>query len=74
MNFKQKLAKLQDIVSVLREVDCTAKTPLHETDYNWRIEPGISGPSRCISDIGTHWMDTIQHVLGAKITEVCAPL
>ncbi len=47
---------------------------LYETDYNWRIEPEISGPSRCISDIGTHWMDTVQHVLGAKITEVCADL
>jgi predicted dehydrogenase len=47
---------------------------LYETDYNWRIEPEISGPSRCISDIGTHWMDIVQCVLGAKITEVCADL
>ncbi len=30
---------------------------LYETDYNWRIEPEISGPSRCIADIGpTGWM------------------
>lgn len=47
---------------------------LFETDYNWRIEPEVSGPSRCISDIGTHWMDTVQHVLDSKITEVCADL
>jgi predicted dehydrogenase len=47
---------------------------LYETDYNWRIEPEISGPSRCISDIGTHWMDIVQCVLNAKITEVCADL
>jgi predicted dehydrogenase len=47
---------------------------LFETDYNWRIDPEISGPSRCVSDIGTHWMDAVQHVLGAKITEVCADL
>ena len=30
MNLKQRLAKLQDIVVVLKEVDCTAKAPLHE--------------------------------------------
>ena len=47
---------------------------LYETDYNWRIEPEISGPSRCIADIGTHWMDAVQCILGAKITEVCADL
>lgn len=47
---------------------------LYDTDYNWRIEPEISGPSRCISDIGTHWMDIVQCILGAKIIEVCADL
>lgn len=47
---------------------------LYETDYNWRIEPEISGPSRCIADIGSHWMDAAQTVLGAKIVEVCADL
>lgn len=47
---------------------------LFETDYNWRIEPEISGPSRCMADIGSHWIDSVQTVLGAKITEVCADL
>jgi len=47
---------------------------LFETDYNWRIEPEVSGPSRCISDIGTHWMDAVQHILGSRITDVCADL
>jgi len=47
---------------------------LFETDYNWRIEPEISGPSRCIADIGSHWMDIVQHVLDAKIVEVCSDL
>ncbi|HHW48496.1 MAG TPA: Gfo/Idh/MocA family oxidoreductase [Clostridiaceae bacterium] len=47
---------------------------LFDTDYNWRIEPEISGPSRCIADIGSHWMDAVQTVLNAKITEVCADL
>ncbi len=47
---------------------------LYDTDYNWRIEPEICGPSRCIADIGTHWMDAVQTVTGAKIVEVCADL
>jgi predicted dehydrogenase len=47
---------------------------LYETDYNWRIEPDISGPSRCVADIGSHWMDAVQHVVGARIVEVCADL
>jgi Predicted dehydrogenases and related proteins len=47
---------------------------LFETDYNWRIEPEVNGPSRCIADIGSHWMDAVQTVTGAKITEVCADL
>ena len=47
---------------------------LYDTDYNWRIEPEICGPSRCIADIGTHWMDAVQTVTGAKIIEVCADL
>lgn len=47
---------------------------LYETDYNWRIEPEVSGPSRCIADIGSHWMDAVQTVLGAKIVEVCGDL
>lgn len=47
---------------------------MYETDYNWRLESEICGPSRAIADIGTHWMDSVQHVTGAKITEVCADL
>lgn len=47
---------------------------LFDTDYNWRIEPEVSGPSRCMADIGSHWMDTAQTVVGSKITDVCADL
>lgn len=47
---------------------------LFETDYNWRIEPEISGTSRCIADIGSHWIDCVQMVTGGKITEVCSDL
>lgn len=47
---------------------------LYDTDYNWRLEPDIGGPSRAIADIGSHWMDAAQVVTGGKIVEVCADL
>jgi predicted dehydrogenase len=47
---------------------------LYETDYNWRVEPEVCGSSRCIADIGSHWMDAVQTVTGARITAVCADL
>jgi predicted dehydrogenase len=45
---------------------------LYETDYNWRIEPEYAGISRCVGDIGSHWMDLAQTMTGSKIVEVCA--
>ncbi|MCL6087679.1 MAG: Gfo/Idh/MocA family oxidoreductase, partial [Actinobacteria bacterium] len=47
---------------------------LYQTDYNWRIDKNSGGASRCIADIGSHWMDTVQEVLGDKIVEVCSDL
>jgi predicted dehydrogenase len=47
---------------------------LYPTDYNWRLEPEICGVSRCVADIGSHWMDAVQHVTGSRIVEVCADL
>jgi predicted dehydrogenase len=45
---------------------------LYDTDYNWRIESAESGSTRAVSDIGSHWMDLVQHVTGLEITEVFA--
>ena len=47
---------------------------LYDTDYNWRIEPEVCGVSRCVADIGSHWMDAVQHITGTKIVEVCSDL
>jgi len=47
---------------------------LYKTDYNWRVEKDLGGASRCIADIGSHWMDTVQTVLADKIIEVCSDL
>ncbi|HEX9006950.1 MAG TPA: Gfo/Idh/MocA family oxidoreductase [Bacteroidota bacterium] len=46
----------------------------YDTDYNWRLEPEISGASRAVADIGSHWCDLIQFVTGLKIRSVCADL
>jgi predicted dehydrogenase len=45
-----------------------------DTDYNWRLLPQEGGRLRAVADIGTHWMDTVSFILGAKITSVFADL
>jgi predicted dehydrogenase len=47
---------------------------LYDTDYNWRIESKDNGALRAMGDIGSHWMDMIQHVTGLKISDVCCDL
>ena len=43
---------------------------MYDTDYSWRLEPEVAGNSCCLADIGSHWMDIIQHVTGHKIVSV----
>ncbi|MDX2268549.1 MAG: Gfo/Idh/MocA family oxidoreductase [Bryobacter sp.] len=47
---------------------------LYDTDYNWRIEAEHNGKLRAMGDIGSHWMDMIQHTTGLPITSVCGEL
>jgi len=47
---------------------------LYDTDYNWRLDSKDNGPLRVLADIGSHWMDMIQHLTGLKITELCADM
>jgi predicted dehydrogenase len=47
---------------------------LYDTDWNWRIESKSNGALRAMGDIGSHWMDMIQHLTGLRITEMCADL
>jgi predicted dehydrogenase len=47
---------------------------LYDTDWNWRIDPIESGPSRAMADIGSHWCDMAEHVTGLRITSLCADL
>jgi predicted dehydrogenase len=44
----------------------------YDTDYNWRLEPAFAGASRAVADIGSHWMDLVEHVSGLRIAEVFA--
>jgi predicted dehydrogenase len=45
---------------------------LHPTDYNWRILASEGGALRAVGDIGTHWMDAVGFILGARAERVMA--
>jgi len=47
---------------------------LYETDWNWRLNAEDNGKLRAMGDIGSHWMDMIQHLTALPITAVCADL
>lgn len=45
---------------------------LLDTDYSWRLEPDKSGESRAFSDIGSHWIDMVEMIVGQRAVEVLA--
>ena len=45
-----------------------------ETDYNWRLLADEGGKSRAVADIGTHWLDMVQHITGQKVVSVFADM
>jgi predicted dehydrogenase len=47
---------------------------LRPADYNWRVEPDGGTNLRAVADIGTHWMDLAQFVVGRPILAVLADL
>jgi predicted dehydrogenase len=47
---------------------------LQPTDFSWRLEPDKGGQSSAVGDIGSHWCDLVQHVVGQRIVEVLADL
>jgi len=44
----------------------------YQTEYNWRVDPKFSGPTRTIADIGSHWCEIAQFVTGQRIESACA--
>jgi predicted dehydrogenase len=47
---------------------------LYQSDWNWRVDPAVGGPSRVMADIGSHFFDMAEHVTGLKVSEVCTDL
>jgi predicted dehydrogenase len=47
---------------------------LEPTDFSWRLEPEKGGKSSAVGDIGSHWCDLVQHVVGHRIEAVLAEL
>ncbi|GHU78885.1 dehydrogenase [Clostridia bacterium] len=45
---------------------------LLDTDYSWRLESKVSGPTRAIGDIGSHWLDLTEYASGLEIEAVMA--
>ena len=47
---------------------------LEPTDYSWRLEPDKGGQSSALGDIGSHWCDLAEYVVGARIQSVLSDL
>jgi predicted dehydrogenase len=47
---------------------------LRPEDYNWRVESDGGTNLRAVADIGTHWMDLVQFLIGRPIRAVHADL
>jgi predicted dehydrogenase len=47
---------------------------LRETDWDWRVDSSVGGPSRAMADIGSHWCDLARFLIGQEVSEVCADL
>ena len=47
---------------------------LQPTDYNWRLLASEGGKLRAVGDIGTHWIDAVSFILGARVESVFAHL
>jgi predicted dehydrogenase len=42
------------------------------TDWNWRLEQGMGGEMRAVSDIGSHWIDLTSYITGLEVEAVLA--
>jgi len=46
----------------------------YDTDYDWRVEANLGGKSRAVADIGSHWLDMVQHITHQSVVSVFADL
>jgi predicted dehydrogenase len=42
--------------------------------YSWRVDPAKGGDSSALADIGSHWCDLAEHIVGSKISAVLADI
>lgn len=47
---------------------------LKKTDFNWRVSSKDGGELRAIADIGTHWLDLVQFIIGQRVCSVFSDL
>jgi predicted dehydrogenase len=47
---------------------------LHDTDWNWRLDPAVGGSLRAVADIGSHWLDLVGWITGKRVASVMADL
>ena len=40
--------------------------------WDWRLLPEIGGPTRVVSDIGSHWLDITTWITGSEVVELAA--
>lgn len=45
---------------------------LYDTDFSWRLLASKGGNTRAYSDIGSHWVDLSEFILGQRVTQVFA--
>jgi predicted dehydrogenase len=44
----------------------------HHSDWDWRLDPSIGGPTVVTSTTGSHLLDLMMFLLGARPTAICA--
>ncbi|MCP1111154.1 Gfo/Idh/MocA family protein [Ohessyouella blattaphilus] len=45
---------------------------LFDTDFSWKVMSQQVGKTRAVADIGSHWIDLCEYVIGHKVVEVFA--
>ncbi|GAA1972462.1 hypothetical protein GCM10009777_00530 [Microbacterium pumilum] len=44
----------------------------NSSDTNWRVDPKLGGASRTFADIGSHWFDLLEFILGDRVARLSA--
>jgi len=73
MESKSRIADLDESLNLLHGYYLQDWLSREKT-VNWRIDPGLGGPSRAFGDIGIHWCDLMEFVTGHRIISLNAQL